>query len=306
MRCTIRDISFGMLDATTRLPFRFGISTMTEAPILTCRVRIETGSGQGEGFSADLLVPKWFEKNPESTIASDQDALIESALAAATVALEGDEATPFDHWWRWMDAIPDHGPALVRGFGIALVERALIDATCRLAGVPFAESATMLGFEAGRVDDALDGIDPLGRPSTSIAVRHTVGLLDAIRDDQVTTSPNDGLPVSLEENIRVYGLHWFKLKVCGDHDADVERLSQILDVLPSDARITLDGNEQFQCVGDVRRMIEGLDDTRRMSLTSRLVLIEQPLARASSFDRDRLEGIEGLPAPVIIDEADGT
>ena len=50
-------------------------------------------------------------------------------------------------------------------------------------------------------------------PSTSIAARHTVGLVDVIGGHPGRV--NDGLPESLEEVIETYGHTFFKLKVGG-------------------------------------------------------------------------------------------
>ena len=49
-----------------RLPFRFGNATLTEAPQVFVRARIKLGDGrEGEGVSAEMLAPKWFDKSPE-------------------------------------------------------------------------------------------------------------------------------------------------------------------------------------------------------------------------------------------------
>ena len=53
-------------DVTLRMPFRFGIVTLTEcAAGLRARAhpRWPTGAS-GEGMAAELLAPKWFDKNP--------------------------------------------------------------------------------------------------------------------------------------------------------------------------------------------------------------------------------------------------
>ena len=48
-----------------RLPFRFGVVTLTEAPQVFVRARIRLDDGrEGEGVSAELLAPKWFDKSP--------------------------------------------------------------------------------------------------------------------------------------------------------------------------------------------------------------------------------------------------
>ena len=63
-------------------------------------------------------------------------------------------------------------------------------------------------------------------------MRHTVGLVDAItRADTQGHRLDDGLPESLEEVIAAYGHRYFKLKVGGQVEADIDRLAQIAAVL---------------------------------------------------------------------------
>ena len=50
-----------------RIPFRFGLATVTHAPQAFVRARIAV-DGQGvtheaEGASAELMIPKWFDKS---------------------------------------------------------------------------------------------------------------------------------------------------------------------------------------------------------------------------------------------------
>ena len=45
-----------------RFPFRFGIARVTEAPQAFIRVRIETEGRTAAGWSAEMLMPKWFDK----------------------------------------------------------------------------------------------------------------------------------------------------------------------------------------------------------------------------------------------------
>ena len=53
-------------DVKLRLPFRFGIVTLTEAPQAFARVRIRLADGrEAVGVSAEVLAPKWFDKNPD-------------------------------------------------------------------------------------------------------------------------------------------------------------------------------------------------------------------------------------------------
>ena len=77
-----------------RLPFRFGVVTLTEAPQVFVRARIRLADGrEGEGVSAELLAPKWFDKSP---------ALIERAQfrSAAPLARNGADE-PASGWPRY-------------------------------------------------------------------------------------------------------------------------------------------------------------------------------------------------------------
>ena len=54
----------------TRMPFRYGIATLTELPHLMVRIELECGGKRAFGWAADGLPPKWFTKDP---IASPRD-----------------------------------------------------------------------------------------------------------------------------------------------------------------------------------------------------------------------------------------
>ena len=324
MRLRIRDVAFAVSDCSTRLPFRFGISTMTWAPTLTARVELESEAGSAVGFSADLLVPKWFEKDPSKSIEEDVRGLMASAQAAAACYRAAPEATAFDLWHgvyasrvlaRPFDA-PDR---LLRGFGVALVERAMLDALCRAAGVSFfaALEQDLPGVRPEVLFPEL-GADQRGwslaadlpdAPADSVALRHTVGLVDELRSDEVAVRIDDGRPEALEEDIEAYGLSWFKLKLCGDAAIDLPRCLDFAEVVRAKAtpdwRVTVDGNEQFASAAGLADFVEELA-RRDADLVARLELIEQPLARTRSFEESERGGLARLAehAPVILDEAD--
>lgn len=320
----IRAVSFGMTDCQTRLPFRFGIHTMTWAPTLSVRVELETDAGLAQGHAAELLVPKWFEKDPKTSIQADLERLIESAQAAAQAARSASFESVFELWWRLYRArvhgTPQAAPdRLLRGFGVALVERAVIDAACRAAGLSFFDAlkSDLLGIQAARVYPELGefrfaSILPEA-PSQRVALRHTIGLLDALRPSDLAAAGrvNDGLPECLEEDIETYGLEWFKLKLSGDLQADLERSLEVAQILaervPGPAHVSMDGNEQFQDLGRLREFLEHLErESSGRALLGALVCIEQPLPRALSFEDEARSGLAALTewAPVILDEAD--
>jgi len=148
------------------------------------------------------------------------------------------------------------------------------------------------------------------QPAGKLTVRHTVGLTDALTDSEMETPLHDGLPQSLEDNIRTFGLTHFKIKLAGDRERDTARLESLAVLLPPGARFTLDANENYP---DIRVFREHWDHWMarpglRSWLERGLLLIEQPLHRDSSFDDATgaaLRAWEKHP-PFIIDEADAS
>lgn len=318
----MKSVSFGMTDCETRLPFRFGIHTMTWAPTITARVELETESGPAIGYSSELLVPKWFEKDPAKTLAEDAAALTHSAQLAGEAAKCDADETVFDLWWRtYRERVhsqpEDAKDRLVRGCGVALVERAVLDAACRAAGVSFFEALKrdLFGVRPGAVYPELEDWSLAqslpDAPATRIAVRHTVGLVDALRAEELDERPDDGLPEALDEDIRFYGLKHFKLKLSGDREADLARTLAFGEVLRETGRagaeFTVDGNEQFADPRALVAFFRELDDAPGgRELLRGLLYIEQPLPRGQSLSAEAAAGIEALRevAPVILDEAD--
>ncbi len=327
MRLRVLQVDLYLTDCTTRLPFRFGTSTLTFAPLCTARVLIETeASVRSEGFSADLLVPKWFEKDPTKSAQADVSALIESAQAAGA-CLTGrhhQSATVFDHWWELYadrvaskeDSAPD---LLVYGFGVALLERALMDAACRATKQSFFDAlrSNLFGFDPGRVHRSMARWDLAKsmprKPADFIHIRHTIGLLDALCDGDIDDADriHDGFPESLEANIARYGLTHFKIKLSGVREDDLARLRRIAQVFESvigeTVQFTIDGNEQFDDLDEVADLLGALHaDAGGSSLLPGLLYIEQPLPRSRTLDSAPNAAMRRLEeyAPVLIDEAD--
>ena len=221
--------------------------------------------------------------------------------------------TAFGHFASHYQRLIDEGArsgvnALTTNFGAAVLDRAVLDALCRALGTSFADSvrANMPGVDASLTAD-LQGFDLAGflrtlRPRTSIAARHTVGMLDPLDGD----SPGqDALPRTLRQVIATYGNSHFKLKLGGDPDADIARLfdvAAVLDRLPAYA-VTLDGNEQYPDLDTLAHFEERLDASPQLArLAASTVYIEQPLAHACA--RRGSKGARGRP--LVIDESDAT
>ena len=123
-----------------RLPFRFGVVTLTEAPQVFVRARIELPDGSSHwGAAAELLAPKWFDKN----LALSNDLALVLATDAYTHPARS--RTAFGHFAAHYDQQITAGAAgglnpLVASFGPAQIDRAVLDAMCRSAGCWFYEA----------------------------------------------------------------------------------------------------------------------------------------------------------------------
>jgi len=302
-----------------RLPFRFGVVTLREAPQLFVRVRVRLADGrEGEGVAAELLVPKWFDKSPELSNQQNFEQLRQAVRLACDHLIAAGTATPFG---LSVAAEREHRPAcltlglngLIASFGLAFLERAIIDALARLEGRPAFDLVreNRLGLTIETTPD-LAGFDLaafLGslQPAPSIFVRHTVGLLDALARNETTGHRlDDGLPESLEETIAAYAHRYFKLKLGGNIPADMDRLrgiASVLDRIEEPYYVTLDGNEQFEGVAPVIELWRRIGRESSLArLRSAVLLIEQPIARACALS----ESIEALAreVPVEVDESD--
>ena len=285
----MKALEFFERDVHLRLPFRFGVATLTEAPqaFVRARIRLEDGR-ESAGAAAEMLVPKWFDKNPALSNEDNFEQLRASLFKAKELYLGGGANAAYGH------SRPTVG--LVENFGPALVDRALLDALCRALGISFYEAIrrNVVGLDLS--PKFLTGLKPGG----AIAARHTVGLLDPITAAEKKL--DDGLPETLEEVIARYGHRWFKLKVGGDLKADVERLraiAAVLDRLPA-YQASLDGNEQYEDADGVRALWSAIRAEPRLGrLAASVAYIEQPIKRQKALAQPI-----SLEKPVIIDESD--
>ena len=284
MKFSVRRLDFFERDVRLRMPFRFGVVTLTAAPQAFVRAEIALENGKvSEGAAAELLVPKWFDKNPALSNEDNFAQLRGSLSTARKLYLGGGTSTAYGH------SRPTVG--LVENFGPALIDRALLDALCRALGISFYDAVrrNVVGLDNPRFLKTLQA-------RNEIAARHTVGLLDPLTEKKL----EDGLPETLEEVIERYGHRWFKLKVGGDVKADVERLAAIasvLDRLP-EYHASLDGNEQYEDAEGIRELWAAIQ-SKLKRLAARVAYIEQPIKRQHAFDQP-----VALEKPVIIDESD--
>ena len=105
IRFTIKDIRFYVRNAPMRMPFRFGSITLTASAILYVRTEIERADGQrATGWAADMLAPKWYDKDPAKDYAESLGELLDSVRAAGDIYEQiGREADSVFRMWQQGD-----------------------------------------------------------------------------------------------------------------------------------------------------------------------------------------------------------
>ena len=307
LRLRLRDIALFERPVRFARPFRFGAVTINATPQLFVRAEIEVeGSGTAIGASAEMLVPKWFDKRPELSPDETVDELRRSLQVARGLYLAHDRFdTAFGLHAACITAqvaacLKEDIPLLAAAYGPAEIDKAILDALLRVAATNFFDgmAGNIAGIDArlsrdlasGEIAGFLAGRSRLAR----VAVRHTVGLDDAIEGAGGVADPRENA-----------GARYFKLKLSGDPSTDAARLARIgreLDTLAHDYKATLDANEQYADLSALRALIDHLDrDASLRPMTARLLYIEQPMPREIT----RQSPLGELAArDFIIDEAD--
>jgi hypothetical protein len=306
MRLAVRDIAFFERPVAFMRPFRFGAVVINAAPQMFVRVEIEVeGKGASVGASAEMLVPKWFDKrahlSPDETVTELRRSLM---IARELYLAHSGFETAFGLHAGCIAAqvaacAKEDIPPLAAAYGPAEIDKAILDALLRCVGVNFFDGmiGNIAGVDARLSPDLADGdlaqflagCKRLER----VAIRHTVGL-----DDKVEGAAG---VADQKENT---GARYFKLKLNGDPEADATRLIRIgkeLATLGYDYRVSLDANEQYADLAALRTLVDRLDhDGALKSIVAKLLYIEQPMPR----DVTRQSPLGQLGCDFIVDEAD--
>lgn len=323
----VEAIHLNVLPMRTRFPFRYGIAALTWVPHVFLTVDLVVNGKACRGLSSEGLPPKWFTKNPETPFEVDLAEMVAVIQNACRIGRHAAAAPrDFAGWWRdvydeQMSWAKLRGqPGLLAGLGVSILERAVLDGLCRAAGRPLHRLILEgeLVPDLGLVRESLRGVTPAdflaAEPLGKVKIRHTVGLGDWLNEAEIPVEEkvDDGLPQSLEECIKKYGLSYFKIKVGGQLEWDKERLRQVVAVAdrwaPADWVCTVDGNEAFAEMEVFRDYYAALQQDAVLSgmLAQRVVFIEQPLRRDRSLGPEVGEALRGWTGPpVFIDEADG-
>lgn len=326
MPAKITGASIHQIQLKTRMPFKYGIATMTEVPMVFVRIEAEIDGTKTAGIASDLLPPKWFTKVPEDPLEKEISDMLQVIRKALSQALGQAADSAFDLWKliydgqsRWAEA--NNIPALLAHFGTSLVERALIEATCKAGNKTLGQAllSGSLGFEPGRIHSCLEGQSASSllpkTPLAKVQARHTVGLGDPLDSNQIDADDriDDTLPQSLDQCIQAYGLRHFKIKINGDIEWDLDRLKNVAKCIEqhadSDFAFSLDGNEQFQSVTAFRDHWNILHAEPELeTFFDHLLFIEQPLHRDVALNESLKSEFDQWPdrPAVIIDESDAT
>lgn len=306
MNVSLHTIELFERPVTLRLPFRFGAATVTGCPQAFVRVRAECCGRATLGMTAELMVPKWFDKSPKLSHEQNFEQLRQALrISSAHYLAEKGSHTPWQLSERYGEPSIEAGiscgmPRLAAQFGSALIDKAIADAVLRAAEVSWCD-----GVKAGILGDPFASRVALRHPA-SIDVRHTVGLADRLTEADAGTAPDDDLPCTLQDAISAYGLRYFKIKLSGEWRLDSERLEGIAALLDTQAReywVTLDGNETFVEADALKDFWQCLSGTRALRrLVARVLYLEQPFHREIAL-RTSIAALD-LGVPVILDESD--
>ena len=242
----LEDVRFYMRNVHTRMPFKYGAAVLTAVPILHVEAQGALKNGTPvQGVAADILPPKWFDKDPAKSYEDNVADLLWAARAARSAYLDA-ARSPKSFFAIWQDGYAQtvsagdvHGlNRLTAVHGSTLMERALIDAVGCGVGASYFEllKANVLGLDLGAIHPELQGVEPgqvIGAaPLAQLHVRHTVGLVDPIVPSDIAPEErlDDGLPQSLADCVERQGLTYFKVKVNGDLEADLARLAAIAEL----------------------------------------------------------------------------
>jgi hypothetical protein len=245
------------------------------------------------------------------------EAALSAARAAGAAFSDHVGCTPFAIWRDVHGALagagPEDGPErAARAFGVALVERALLDAACRAAAVSLraALRADLFGFQPWTVHPELRGWDAAASlpaaPPARVRARHAVHLSDALRAADVPAAEriDDGLPGSLEGWIERGGLTSFEIELGGDPRADARRLFDVAALLAGRPveEVVLDARGAYADPAELARVLDALATTPDgEALCARLLCIKDPLPRARVLDPALTPQLRAFPLPVVLD-----
>lgn len=319
-------------EETLRFPLVLSTGAITDITYADVRIRVENRQGsQAEGAGGILLSDLWAFPEPSLDHATKDRLMRRLVLRWRELALAADGyADPLQLAHRMEAGMSD----LLRGmrgeFGLqtdvprlaGLVawspfDAALHDGWAKAAGRSAYGMYTReylnedLGSYLGADWSGAFPGDYLVKPAAKLWIQHVVGGKDPLIPEEVSSEPDDGLPVSLADWIRRDRVRWFKLKTKGaDVAGDLERILDVYRVAVEEtARCGIDAPVVYEIdpnegCPDPDTLIELLRKLRERSEAAygALQYVEQPTPRQLSEYRCTLDGIAALK-PVLADES---
>ncbi len=265
-------------------PLRIGPTQAQSGSQVLVRAKVLVeGRGEAVGGAADLMTPCWFDRSG-SSLAAKTDGLRTSLHLARDLILGCAPGIAFARHIAvagpQVEACADRLlPRLAADYGLAVVERAVLDALLRAMDLSFLQGMrrNVVGLDASLTPD----LDPM--PLSAFLASRTVA-------DRIGIRHTVGLDDDLDAFAHLVGrtrLQWFKLALSGDPARDLDRLAAIargLRPVP-DALVTLDGDELYSDLAALGELCAGIErDGRLAPIAKGLLHIEQPFARNQTFE----------------------
>ena len=166
-------------DYKLRLPFRFGVITVTEGTQAVIRATIALEDGRTAiGVAAEALGAKWFDKSPAFSDAQNLEQLRQALGLAIELYRARGWSTPFGLYAEaYADQLARGAELglvpLVASYGPALLDRAILDALGRALGLSFADMIrrNVAGHRRDRPDARSRRLRPAAVPRLACARR---------------------------------------------------------------------------------------------------------------------------------------
>ena len=329
----VKEVKVSFEPVQFRAPLKFGGRVVSSTFLINAEVTVETHSGKhatGHGSMPVGNVWAW----PSATIEPAQTEKAMMAYAEEVVELfntypgyghpleiEFEVSSEYDHQAHRVPeslGIKESIPPLAQLVAASPVDAALHDAYGRMLRM---NSFNTLSKEFCNTDlsEFLDNqfageyLDryTLREPVPSLPLYHLVGALDPLTDADVTSRPNDKLPVTLGEWIKSDSLTHLKIKLAGDQlDWDVARVLSI-DKAAGEAQAargcsqwfySCDFNEKCESSEYVIDFLKQIQKKSK-AVFERIQYIEQPTSRdLEAANAPKMHDVAAIK-PVVIDEA---
>ncbi len=315
-----------------RIPLKFGDGIVRTVTSCTVEIEVENGSGaRARGFGNILLSDLWAFPDPSLTH-EIKDKIMREISSGFGKVIENYpyRGHPLDIYMDLeeplfklaaeigeKEGIQSKIPALVPIVCASPFDTALHDAFGKVNAICSYEGyskefmacdlSKYLGdrFKGQYISDFL-----LPHYSLSMPVFHLVGGTDPLTVyEKNYLSPQDGVPVSLDEWIKRDGVYCFKIKLSGrDIQADVDRTMTVAKVVSeqlkqlgtSDYYFSTDSNEMNESPDTVIEYLNKLKEASPEAYHSVLYL-EQPIERDLSLNRFDMSRVAELK-PIFADE----